>query len=157
VETAEVRVVREPPDSELTSQLLGRYFAELASRFPEGFDPEQTVAAPATELEAPIGAFFVAHFQSRPVGCGGVRRLDEITAEIKRMWVDPAVRGRGIGRQLLNALEGAAVELDCRVIRLDTSAHLSQAIGLYRSSGYRDIPAYNENPYAAYWFEKRLG
>ena len=72
----------------------------------------------------------------RPVGCGAVRKLDETTGEIKRMWVDPAARGRGVGRQLLRALEGAAVELGCETVYLDTSAHLVEAIALYRSFGY---------------------
>ena len=72
------------------------------------------------------------------------------------MWVDPAARGLGVGRQLLTALEGAAVELGCEAVYLDTSAHLTEAIALYRSFGYEEIPAYNDNEYAALWFEKRL-
>ncbi len=82
--------------------------------------------------------------------------MDDATAEIKRMWIDPGVRGRGRGRRLLNELETAARELACRAVRLDTSAHLTEAITLYRTSGYRDVPAYNDNPYAAHWLEKQL-
>jgi GNAT superfamily N-acetyltransferase len=72
------------------------------------------------------------------------------------MWVDPAARGLGIGRSLLSALEGAAAELGCHTVRLDTAAYLTEALPLYRSAGYSDIPAYNDNPYSAHWLEKRL-
>jgi ribosomal protein S18 acetylase RimI-like enzyme len=61
-----------------------------------------------------------------------------------------------LGRRLLTALETAARELGCHAVRLDTSAHLTEAISLYRTSGYRDTPAYNNNPYAAHWLEKQL-
>ena len=90
------------------------------------------------------------------MGCGAVRRLDPDTAEIKRMWVDPGARGLGVGRSLLAALEAAAGELGCRAVRLDTAAPLIEALALYRAAGYVEIPAYNENPYAAHWLEKRL-
>ncbi len=146
----------ERPDSDLASRLLDRYFAELGVRFPEGFDPGRTVAAPGAELVPPHGAFLVARLDGRPVGCGAVRRLDARTAEIKRMWIDPAARGRGVGRRLLAALEDVARSLGCATVRLDTSAHLTEAIALYRSAGYVEIPAYNDNVYAAHWLEKPL-
>ncbi len=146
----------EPPDSDLATGLLDRYFSELDDRFPEGFDPSRTVAAPSAELVPPHGVFLVARLDGRPVGCGAVRRLDERTAEIKRMWIDPSVRGRGVGRGLLAALEDAARTLGCTVVRLDTSAHLTEAIALYKSAGYVPIPAYNDNSYAAHWLEKPL-
>jgi GNAT superfamily N-acetyltransferase len=154
--TDDVDIARERPDSDTASELLGRYYTELDSRFPGGFDPERTVAAPARELVGPAGAFFVARLDGHPIGCGGIRKLDETTAEIKRMWIDPVARSRGIGRRLLAALEDAAVELGCHTVRLDTNAHLTEAVALYRSSGYSEIPAYNDNLYAARWFEKRL-
>jgi hypothetical protein len=53
-------------------------------------------------------------------------------------------------------LEAKAIEFGCRSIRLDTNAHLTEAVGLYRSSGYLEVRAYNDNPYAAHWFEKSL-
>lgn len=152
----EVTITPEAPVSTLATELLRRYYEELARRFPGGFDLERTVAARPEELQAPHGSFLVARVDDRPVGCGAVRKLDETTGEIKRMWVDPAARGQGVGRQLLSALEGAAVELGCETVYLDTSAHLSEAIALYRSFGYEEIPAYNDNEYAALWFEKRL-
>jgi GNAT superfamily N-acetyltransferase len=154
----ELSITPEPPDSMLAEALLDRYFDELAARFPggpDGFDPAP-VAAPASELTPPHGGFLLARRDGRTVGCGAVRTLDADHAEIKRMWVDPAVRGLGIGRGLLAALESAAAELGCRTVRLDTAAYLTEALPLYKSSGYVEIPAYNDNPYAAHWLEKHL-
>ncbi|MGA3214324.1 MAG: GNAT family N-acetyltransferase [Acidimicrobiales bacterium] len=156
MEAIEVHVVREPPGSDLVSHLLARYFAELGSRFPGGFDASHAVAVSTTDLVASNGAFLVAYLDGGPVGCGAVRRLDTEMAEIKHMWIDPTARRRGVARLLLRALEDVAAEMDCRLVRLDTSAHLIEALCLYKSSGYGEIPAYNDNAYADHWFEKRL-
>jgi len=152
----EGEIVAERPDCEAASELLGRYYAELDARFPGGFDPDRAVPVAPSELLGPRGAFLVARIDGHPLGCGSVRRLDETTAEIKRMWIDPVARSRGLGRSLLAALEAKAIELGCRSIRLDTNAHLTEAVALYRSSGYLEVTAYNDNPYAAHWFEKSL-
>ena len=77
-------------------------------------------------------------------------------AEIKRMWIAPSARGIGIGRRLLQELEQVARRLKLRVIRLDTNESLREALRLYRSSGYREIDRYNDNPYAHHWFEKAV-
>jgi ribosomal protein S18 acetylase RimI-like enzyme len=151
-----IEIAPENPESKLTGNLLQRYYEELDARFDGGFTLERTVAAPVAELSPPYGAFLVARIDGAPVGCGAVRMLTETEAEIKRMWVDPGARGRGVGKALLRALEGQAADLGGHTIRLDTSAHLAEAIALYRSSGYRSIPAYNDNEYASYWFEKTL-
>jgi GNAT superfamily N-acetyltransferase len=151
-------ITAEPSDSTLAGALLDRYYGELAARFPAGpagFDRGR-VALAAAELAPPHGMLLLARLDGRAVGCGAVRRLDEDRAEIKRMWVDPAARGLGIGRSLLAALEGAAAELGCGTVRLDTAAYLTEALSLYQSAGYGEIPAYNDNPYAAHWLEKRL-
>ena len=154
----DVCITPEPPDSTLAGAVLDRYFGELAARFPGGpaeFDPAR-IAAPTTEFTSPDGVFLLARLDGRAVGCGAVRTLDTDHAEIKRMWVAPAVRGRGIGRSLLAALESAAAELGCHTVRLDTAAYLAEALPLYLSAGYAEIPAYNDNPYSAHWLEKPL-
>ena len=155
----QLQISPEPPDSPLAAALLDRYFDELAARFPAGpgqFDAGR-IAAPVDEWTPPHGVFMVARRDGHAVGCGAVRTLDTDHAEIKRMWVDPAVRGLGIGRSLLSALELAAAQLGRHAVRLDTAAYLTEALPLYRSAGYVDIPAYNDNPYAAHWLEKHLG
>jgi GNAT superfamily N-acetyltransferase len=145
----------EDPGSELAAHLLSRYYDELDTRFPGGFDVERSASAPIEDMRPPCGAFLVARVEGHPIGCGAVRKLDDTTAEIKRMWIDPVVRGQGIGRQLLSALETAAHELGFLHVRLDTNAQLPEAIALYRSSGYTAILAYSDNQYADFWFEKR--
>lgn len=144
------------PTSPTAMSLLDRYFAELDARFPEGFDVALTVAAPPDELRAPHGAFLVAFLADEPVACGAVRKTGATVGEIKRMWVAPTARGKGVARRLLAALETRAATLGCTTVRLDTHAALDEAIALYRSSGYVSIPAYNDNAYAAHWFEKRI-
>ena len=151
-------ITPEPPDSTLAGALLDRYFSEVAARFPGGaggFDRAR-IAVPATEFTPPDGVFLLARLDRQAVGCGALRTLNADNAEIKRMWVDPAVRGLGIGRSLLAALEKAAAELGFRSLRLDTAAYLTEALPLYQSAGYAEIPAYNDNPYSAHWLEKRL-
>lgn len=94
----------------------------------------------------------------RAVACGGVQALDEESGEIKRMYVRPAYRGRGIARQLLAALEELAYQQGHSSVRLETGTYLPAAVGLYTSCGYEPIPTYGEyigNPYSV-CFAKRL-
>ncbi|BCJ63822.1 GNAT family N-acetyltransferase [Polymorphospora rubra] len=94
----------------------------------------------------------------RTVACGAVQALDAQAAEIKRMYVRPAYRRRGLARQLLTALEELAYESGHTTVRLETGVYLPSAIALYLSAGYEKIPVYGEyvdNPYSV-CFEKRL-
>ena len=90
------------------------------------------------------------------MGCGATKRLDENTAEVKRLYVDPTTRARGVGRRLLAALEDRARETGLAGTRLDTGDNQPVALALFRAAGYREIPDYNGNPYATYWMENRL-
>jgi ribosomal protein S18 acetylase RimI-like enzyme len=72
------------------------------------------------------------------------------------MWVADSVRGLGIGRRLLSELESRAAAAGTRVLRLETNRTLTEAISLYRSAGYREVDAFNDEPYAHHWFEKAL-
>jgi len=136
------------------------YFEELARRFDNGFDPDRSRRVDPAELVPPAGLLLVATLHGDPVGCVSLRRqgADQAgeVAEVKRMWVAPAVRGLGLGRRLLADLESRAVAAGIGVLRLDTNRVLTEAIALYRSAGYQEIPAYNDEPYAHHWFEKRL-
>ena len=131
---------------------LASYIAELRQRFPGGFD---TNVSPA-DLTPPHGRLFVAHVDAAARGVVGVRFLDDDTAEIKRMWVDPAARGLGLARRLLSAAEDFIAVSGRTSVVLDTHASLIEAIALYRSCGYVETTPYNENPYAELWFEKTL-
>jgi GNAT superfamily N-acetyltransferase len=117
---------------------------------------EEITKGPPADLVPPNGAFLLALADGEPAGLGGVRHLDTDVAEVKSMYVAPAYRGAGLGRRILARLDEIAEKHDCRAVRLDTSDYLTPAVGLYRSAGYREVPAYNENPKADLWFERAL-
>jgi GNAT superfamily N-acetyltransferase len=119
-------------------------------------DGDQMPRAGARELSPPHGAFLVGWVGGEPVCCGGVKRLDPRTCEIKKMYVVPALRGQGVARSLLHALEAKARELGYAVARLDTGPKQRQAQGLYESEGYVEIEDFNRNPVAVFWGEKPL-
>jgi DNA-binding MarR family transcriptional regulator/GNAT superfamily N-acetyltransferase len=133
------------------------YFSELDTRFDSGFDPGQSISAGADELTEPAGLLLVARLRDEPVGCGALKFHGAEPAEIKRMWVAPSARGLGVGRRILNELELHARQRGVRLVRLETNKTLREAMNLYRSAGYAEVNAFNDEPYAHHWFEKRLG
>jgi DNA-binding MarR family transcriptional regulator/GNAT superfamily N-acetyltransferase len=147
---------RDPADPD-AQHCLREYMAELGRRFEGGFDHSRSISAEARELRPPAGLFLVASLLSEPVGCGALKFHEGEPTEIKRMWVSESARGLGLGRRLLGELEAhAAAHGSSRVVRLETNGSLVEAIALYRSAGYREVPAFNDEPYAHHWFEKRL-
>jgi GNAT superfamily N-acetyltransferase len=110
----------------------------------------------AAELSPPGGSFLVGWHDEEPVCCGGVKRLDDEVCEIKRMYVVPAMRGRGVARQTLHALEAEARRLGYIRARLDTGPRQVSARGLYEAEGYAEIDDFNGNPVAVFWGEKPL-
>jgi GNAT superfamily N-acetyltransferase len=133
-----------------------QYFSELERRFEGGFRPAAALPAGADALSPPRGLFLVARLRGRPVGCGGLKHVSGAPPEIKRMWVDPTARGLGLGRRLLRELEAHAAAAGAGSVRLETNRALVEAIALYRSSGYQEVPPFNDEPYGDHWFEKRL-
>jgi GNAT superfamily N-acetyltransferase len=119
-------------------------------------DGEQMPKAGPAELSPPYGAFLVGWVDAEPACCGGIKRLEGGACEIKRMYVAPALRGRGVARSLLGALEARARELGYDVARLDTGPKQLGARRLYESEGYAEIGNFNANPVASFWGEKRL-
>jgi DNA-binding MarR family transcriptional regulator/predicted GNAT family acetyltransferase len=144
------------PRSDEALWAMTQYFDELDRRFTAGFDPGNTLVADAPSMRAPQGVFVVAHSDGEVVACGGVKRIDDDRAEIKRMWVRESARGLGVGRRLLQHLEEQAIRLGCSWVVLDTNATLLEAIAMYERAGYSPIERYNDNPYAARWFAKEL-
>jgi len=135
---------------------IDQYFAELDQRFESGFDAARSISADADELTPPAGLLLLARLRGRPVGCGALKFHPRQPAELKRMWVSGEARGLGIGRRLLFELERLARDHGVRTLRLETNESLTEAIALYRSGGYREVPAFNDEPYAHHWFEKSL-
>lgn len=135
---------------------IDAYVRELEQRLGIVFDPSRGPTAHAGELTPPHGVFLLARLDGRAVGCIGLKAIGTGIGEIKRMWVDPAERGLGIARRLLEAAEAQATAMGLRRLRLDTNGRQQEALALYRGHGYREIADYNGNPYAEHWFEKRL-
>ncbi len=135
---------------------LRAYFTELDRRFDAGFDPALSIPADDEELRPPAGLFLVATLNARPIGSGALKFHHNAPAELKRMWVDESVRGLGVGRRLLSELEDHAAKHGAKMVRLETNKTLVEAISLYRSAGYTEVAAFNDEPYAHHWFEKQL-
>ena len=138
------------------SQLIEAMIEDLIPLYGRIDVPGAPSASPA-EFAPPGGAFLVGYDSDGRALCGGgVKRLGDGVAEIKRMYVVPEARGRGLGRELLVALEDAARALGYTRVRLDTGAKQPGAEAMYRSAGYRDIGNYNGNPFASFFGEKEL-
>ena len=151
-----VEVRLEPPYSADARWCLSEYFGELARRFETGFDPAEGHPVRDEDMTPPAGFFFVARLDGRPVGCGALRRIDETTGEIKRMWTAPAARRLGVARRIIAAIEAAARRSGFETLRLDTHRALKEVQALYRKLGFEEVASFNANPYAHHWFRKRL-
>jgi DNA-binding MarR family transcriptional regulator/GNAT superfamily N-acetyltransferase len=151
----EIRLIDpEAPDAQ---RCLRAYVGELNRRAPDrGFDPSQGSTAEPHEVRPPHGAFVVVYLRGEPIGCGAVKHhLGEVT-DIKRMWVAESARGLGLGRRLLEHLEGLARQHGSREVRLETGDVLGEAIALYGSAGYVEVEPFNDEPFADRWFAKPL-
>jgi DNA-binding MarR family transcriptional regulator/N-acetylglutamate synthase-like GNAT family acetyltransferase len=150
----EVRV--ESPESADARWCLTEYFRDLAQRFDTGFDPARSNPATVEDMTPPSGYFVLARIDGAVAGCGALKHLDAATAEIKRMWTAPEMRGRGVARRVLQTLEAIARESGVETLRLETNRTLTEAQAPYRQQGYDEVSAFNAEPYAHHWFEKRL-
>lgn len=137
-----IEIREERMDSPAAKALIREELLELDVRYPD----DHGVYTPPRpeEFVAPHGTFLVVRIGGRPVGCGGLRRFEGKEAEIKRMYVQPWTRKRGLARKILVALEDAARRLGYQKIRLETGLRQPEAIGLYESAAYLPIPPYGE-------------
>jgi len=145
-----------PPDAAEAQQCLARYYTEIAARFEGGFDPDRSSAPTLEAFAPPRGTFLVMRLDGETVGCGGFKEDASGGAYLKRMWIAPEARGRGLGKRLLAVLEERARSLGYVKLRLETERSLTEAQQLYRSSGYTEVPPFNDELYAHHWFEKNL-
>ncbi|MCC7376744.1 MAG: GNAT family N-acetyltransferase [Verrucomicrobiales bacterium] len=146
-------IAADDPIGPVARQLIAELCSELSARYgtpPSPFSP--------SEAATPRSAFLVARLDGEPVGCGAIRRIDDHTADVKRMYVAPAGRRRGIARSVLVELERRAEAFAYRAIRLETGIGQPEAIALYEACGYRRIGPYGSyvgNP-SSVCFEKFL-
>ncbi|TNE43503.1 MAG: GNAT family N-acetyltransferase [Sphingomonadales bacterium] len=145
----------DPTDARAQSSMLA-YYAELSERLERGFDVALSKDPDAKDMVKPRGAFVIAVSDGLTIGCGGLKGTDKGYAEIKRLWVSPVARGLGVSRTMMSTLERIACELGIETLRLDTNSALTEAVGLYEKSGWKEIPRFNDDPYPDRFFEKRL-
>ena len=152
----EVTIEVVDPSDDDAQRCLRAYEAELDERFAVGFEVDSALPLPAGDLRAPAGCFLVAYRDGEAIGCGGLKLHGTDPAEIKRVWVHRSARGLGLARRLLTELEDRARTAGASAIQLDTNRTLTEAIALYRKTGYVEIEAFNDEPYAHHWFQKIL-
>jgi GNAT superfamily N-acetyltransferase len=152
-EVLDVRTV--PADRPPATDLVEAMVVEVSEMYGRIDVPGAPSATPA-DFSPPGGTFLVIYDDGTPVAGGGVKRLDDGACEIKRMYVVPEARGRGLGRVLLEALEDAARSLGYAIARLDTGPQQPEAQAMYERAGYRPIGNFNNNPFASFWGEKAL-
>jgi DNA-binding MarR family transcriptional regulator/GNAT superfamily N-acetyltransferase len=157
IATSLVEIRQVDPETPDAQRCLRAYVAELNRRAPDrGFDPSKGSTAEPDEVRPPNGAFVVMYLRDEPVGCGAVKHHPGEVTDVKRMWLAESARGLGLGRRLLEHLEGIAREHGSKEARLETGDVLPEAIALYRSSGYVEVDPFNDEPFADRWFTKRL-
>jgi DNA-binding MarR family transcriptional regulator/GNAT superfamily N-acetyltransferase len=154
--SASVEITQVDPEHPDARYCLAEYVAELNRRSERGFDPSVGATALPHEVRPPAGQFFVLYLHGEPIGCGAVKHHPGEPTEIKRMWIAPRARGLGLGRRLLEHLETCARESGARIAHIETSSVLSEALALYRSAGWKEVRAFNEEPFADHWLEKAL-
>lgn len=157
VTSGQAEITAVDPEHPDAQYCLAEYVAELNRRGDRGFDPSQGATAQPHEVRPPAGEFFVVYLGGEPIGCGAVKHHPGAPTEIKRMWISSTARGRGLGRRLLEHLEAAARASGARAARIETSAVLTEALALYRSTGWVEVPPFNDEAFADHWFEKQLG
>ena len=135
---------------------INEYFAELDRRFDTGFNPALSIPADEASMRPPAGLFLLATMHGEPIASGALKFHGDEPAELKRMWVAESARGLGIGRRMLGELEEHAARHGVGTVRLETNGTLTEAISLYRSANYVEVPRFNDEPYAHHWFEKEL-
>ncbi len=117
---------------------------------------ERDLAEIGTTYAPPGGTFVLAWEGNELAGCGALRRLDDEAAEVRRVYVRPAFRGRGIARTISMALMGEARRIGYALVRLDIPPRMSEAKKLYASLGFRSIPPYAGQPEGALCMEARV-
>ncbi len=150
--TTTVRAADLPEDLSEIRRLFREYAdgLEVDLSF-QGFEEE--ISGLPGKYAPPEGRLLLACKENRSVGCVALRRIDASTAEMKRLYVRPEFRGKGLGRKLTESIIEASSEIDYQRLRLDTlPGKMDRAIAMYRSLGFKSIERYYNNPYdeAAY-------
>lgn len=150
-----IEITLESPAAPVSLTLQDAFFVDIAARYPD-WHPGSSQSVSVEELSRPRGAWLVVYLDGRPVGCGGVQAVEEEVCEVRRLFLDRSARGLGIGRVLLRSLEEQARHLGYGRIRLTTGDAQPEALALFVSSGYMEIPPFTDGAFTRYWMEKEL-
>lgn len=140
-------------------EIVRTLFREYAKTLPialdfQGFEDE--LASLPGKYAAPDGCLVIARVEGNVAACIALRRFDALTGEIKRLYVRPTYRGRGLAKQLTVRMLEEATRIGYERVVLDTLRSMTPAVSLYRSMGFQEIEAYYPNPFDAVYFEKQL-
>jgi GNAT superfamily N-acetyltransferase len=150
-----LQITVECADADVSLVLQQAFFSDIASRYP-GWEPASSQAVDVSDLAPPHGVWLVAYRDGRAIGCGGLQRFDTKTGEVRRIFLDMAERGGGRERKLLAELEDHARRLGYERVRLTTGDGQSEALGLFQSAGYHEIPPFTDGAFTRHWMEKAL-
>jgi len=141
---------------DIVKELFLEYAHSL--EFSLGFqDFEEEIALMPGHYGPPDGCILLALVDDRPAGCVALRRLEEGICEMKRLYVRPEFRGRGIGKALSERIVAEAVKIGYVKIRLDTLRSMKEANSIYGGQGFHEIKPYRYNPFEqAVFLEKDL-
>lgn len=142
----------EPAEAAESQWMLEQYYAEIDDRFEHGLDRDNVLTTDVDEISPPNGVFLAGRLAGEPVACGVLKKVAPDVADIKRMWVSDRVRGRGVGRRLLERLVAEGRAMGLRRVQLETNRALTEAIELYRSAGFTEVEPFNDEPHAHHWF-----
>jgi GNAT superfamily N-acetyltransferase len=149
------------PGSAEGREVLRAYFCEIVGRlYGRAASTAEVDAAmagdPSDALVPPTGLLLVARRARTTVGCAGLLLLPGRMGEVKRVFVDPAARGGGVGTLLMRAIEDAARSCQLSRLRLDTRSNLTEARRLYEREGSKEVAPFTDDPLADHWYEKIL-
>jgi len=150
---ASVRIAAIDPMDPRALQAISSFLNEMVERV----DANALTTDPADETEGYIakGIFFCAlDERDNVVGCGALEEVSPEVAQIRRMWVNPVLRGQGIGRRLLSALEGAAAVSGYLTLQLEVYEELTEAILLYETSGFVRVEPSGPAPVDLRFYER---
>ena len=134
-----------PADVETIRDLFREYASWLGIDLSFQSFEEELAGLPG-DYAPPTGCILLARVEGHPAGCVALRKIDDETCEMKRLWVRRSFSGRKLGRRLADAVIAEATRIGYRRMRLDTMPQMVEAIALYRSLGFREIPPYRFNP-----------
>ena len=149
-----IEIRLEPSDSATADAMVEAFIAWAEATYGP-YDPNAAPTRPH-ELAPPGGVFLVAWDEDEPVGCAALKRLDERTGEVRRVYVAAAARRRGAGEAMMLRLEDEGRARGYERLRLDIGDRQPEAMALYTGLGYTEIPGYNDNRYASFWLEKAI-